>query len=117
MIYSIIPLTCSWILDFLTGRPKSVRIGNSISRTTTLSTGNPQGCVLDPLVFTLLTQDCAAMHSLNHIIKFDTTAVGLITKNDGSSVEIIKTTKFFGIHLVENLSWSLNTGSIAKKAR
>ncbi|KAK3530870.1 hypothetical protein QTP70_003627 [Hemibagrus guttatus] len=36
------------------------------------------------LLFTLLTQDYAAMHSLNHIIKFaeDTTVVGLISKND-----------------------------------
>ncbi|GAA6071251.1 signal peptide peptidase-like 2, partial [Tachysurus ichikawai] len=52
---------CNWILDFLTGRPQSVRIGNSISSTTTLSTGAPQGCMLSPLLFTLLTHDCAAM--------------------------------------------------------
>ncbi|KAK3510315.1 hypothetical protein QTP70_001362 [Hemibagrus guttatus] len=35
---------------------------------------------------------------------------------DGSSVEIIKGTKFFGVHL-ENLTWSLNTSSITKKAQ
>ncbi|KAK3557297.1 hypothetical protein QTP70_026681, partial [Hemibagrus guttatus] len=34
---------CNWILDFLTRRPQSVRIGNSISSTTTLNTGAPQG--------------------------------------------------------------------------
>ncbi|KAK3506644.1 hypothetical protein QTP70_011569 [Hemibagrus guttatus] len=78
---------CNWILDFLTGRPQSVRIGNSTSSTTTLNTGAPQGCVLSPLLFTLLTHDCAAMHSSNHIIKFadDTTVVGLISKNDESA--------------------------------
>ncbi|KAK3560784.1 hypothetical protein QTP86_019477, partial [Hemibagrus guttatus] len=78
---------CNWILDFLTGRPQSVRIGNSLSSTTTLSTGAPQGCVLSPLLFTLLTHDCAAMHSSNHIVKFtdDTTVVGLISKNDESA--------------------------------
>ncbi|KAK3512076.1 hypothetical protein QTP70_030371 [Hemibagrus guttatus] len=78
---------CNWILDFLTGRPQSVRIRNSTSSTTTLSTGAPQGCVLSPLLFTLLTHDCAAMHSLNHIIKFtdDTTMVGLIRMNDESA--------------------------------
>ncbi|KAK3534602.1 hypothetical protein QTP86_016753 [Hemibagrus guttatus] len=54
---------CNWILDFLTGRPQSVRIGNSFSSTTTLNTGVTQGCVLSPLLFTLLTHDCAAMHS------------------------------------------------------
>ncbi|KAK3550361.1 hypothetical protein QTP86_025133 [Hemibagrus guttatus] len=72
---------CNWILDFLTGRPQSVRIGNSLSSTTTLSTGAPQGCVLSPLLFTLLTHDCAAMHSSNHIMKFadDMTIICLIS--------------------------------------
>ncbi|KAK3514210.1 hypothetical protein QTP70_009469 [Hemibagrus guttatus] len=153
---------CSWILDFLTGRPQSVQIGNSISSTTTLNSGAPQGCALSPLLFTLLTHVCAAMHSLKHIIKFtnDTTVVGLISKNhesayreevlrltgcylslivektkekfvdfrraqsdhsplniNGSNVEIVKSTKFLGVHLAENLTWSLNTSSIAKKAQ
>ncbi|KAF7697681.1 hypothetical protein HF521_004191 [Silurus meridionalis] len=149
---------CNWILDFLTGRPQSVRIGNSISSTTTLSTGAP--------LFTLLTHDCIAMHCSNHIIKLadNTTVVGLISKNDesayreevqwltawcgdsnlslnvdktkemvmdfrraqsshspliidGSSVEIVKSTKFLGVHLADNLTWSLNTSSITKKAQ
>ncbi|KAK1799569.1 hypothetical protein P4O66_000371 [Electrophorus voltai] len=78
---------CNWILDFLTGRPQSVRIGSSTSNTTTLSTGALQGSVLSPLLFTLLTHDCAAMHSSNHIIKFadDTTVVGLINKDHESA--------------------------------
>ncbi|KAI5086525.1 gastrula zinc finger protein XlCGF28.1-like [Silurus meridionalis] len=114
--------TAHWILDFLTERPKSVRIGNSISSTTTLSTGGPQGCVLSPLLFTLLTHDCVAMHSSNHIIKFaeDTTVVGLISKNDESAYREewrIKSTKLLGVHLADNLTWSLNTSSITKKAQ
>ncbi|KAK3573025.1 hypothetical protein QTP86_012239 [Hemibagrus guttatus] len=78
---------CNWILDFLTGRPQSVRIMNSISSTTTLSTGAPHGCVLSPLLFILLTHVCAAMHSSNNIIKFadDMTVVDLISKNDESA--------------------------------
>ncbi|XP_059813893.1 uncharacterized protein LOC132385667 [Hypanus sabinus] len=78
---------CNWILDFLTGRPQSVWIGGSISNTITLSTGAPESCVLSPLLFTLLTHDCAATHSSNYIIKFadDTTVVGLISKNDKSA--------------------------------
>ncbi len=60
---------CNWILDFLTGRPQSVCVGHNTSSTTTLSTGAPQGCVLSPLFFTLLTHDCTAKFSSNHIIK------------------------------------------------
>ncbi|KAK3550715.1 hypothetical protein QTP70_003970 [Hemibagrus guttatus] len=44
---------CNWILDFLTGRPQSVRIANTMSSTTILSTGAPQGCVFSPLLFEL----------------------------------------------------------------
>ncbi|KAK1801367.1 hypothetical protein P4O66_023040, partial [Electrophorus voltai] len=156
---------CNWILDVLTGRPQSVWIGSSTSNTTTVSTGAPQGSVLSPLLFTLLTHDCAAMHSSNHIIKFtdDTTVVGLINKDEsayreevrelvswckvnnlylnvdktkemvvdfrrarrdhsplaikGSSVEIIKNIKFLGVHIAENLTWTLNTNSITKRAQ
>ncbi|KAI4894685.1 hypothetical protein NFI96_032407 [Prochilodus magdalenae] len=36
---------------------------------------------------------------------------------DGSTVEIIKSTKFLGVHLAEDLTWSLNTSTITKKAQ
>ncbi|KAI5098793.1 gastrula zinc finger protein XlCGF28.1-like [Silurus meridionalis] len=36
---------------------------------------------------------------------------------DGSSVEIVKSTNFLGVHLAENLTSSLNTSSIIKKAQ
>ncbi|KAI5095602.1 gastrula zinc finger protein XlCGF28.1-like [Silurus meridionalis] len=36
---------------------------------------------------------------------------------DGSSMEIVKSTKFLGVHLVENFTWSLNTSSITKKTQ
>ncbi|KAK3553411.1 hypothetical protein QTP70_003570 [Hemibagrus guttatus] len=79
---------CNWILDFLTGRPQSVRIRSSTPSASTLNTGAPQGCLLSPRLFTPLTHhDCAAMHSSSHIIKFtdDTIVVGLISKNDESA--------------------------------
>ncbi|KAK3551341.1 hypothetical protein QTP70_015022 [Hemibagrus guttatus] len=34
-----------------------------------------------------------------------------------SNVEIVKSTKVLGFHLVEDLTWSLNTSSITKKAQ
>ncbi|KAI2650776.1 hypothetical protein H4Q32_000841 [Labeo rohita] len=147
---------CNWILDFLTGRPQSVRVGHNTSSTTTLSTGAPQGCVLSPLLFTLLTHDCTAKFSSNHIIKFadDTTVVGLISNNDethyreevaplvewcgannlslnvrgtllttppltidSSAVERVSSTKFLGVHITEDLTWTTNTMSLSKKAQ
>ncbi|KAK1806963.1 hypothetical protein P4O66_005446, partial [Electrophorus voltai] len=151
---------CNWILDLLTGRPQLVRIGSSTSNTTTLSTGAPKGSILSPLLFTLLTHDCAAIHKFAD----DTTVVGLINKDDesayreevqelviwykvnnlylnvdktkemvvdfrrarqdhsplaikGSSVEIVKNAKFVGVHLAENLTWTMNTSSITKRAQ
>jgi hypothetical protein len=75
------PTLCNWVLDFLTGCPQVVRVGNNISTPLILNTGAPQGCVLSPLLF---TYDCMAMHTSNSIITFadDTTVVGLITNND-----------------------------------
>ncbi|KAL0161432.1 hypothetical protein M9458_045157, partial [Cirrhinus mrigala] len=73
---------CNWLLDFLTGRPQVVRVGRNTSSTIILNTGAPQGCVLSPLLFTLLTHDCTPSHSSNLFNKFvdDTTVVGLISK-------------------------------------
>ncbi|KAM9776022.1 uncharacterized protein ACBT44_001186 [Syngnathus typhle] len=78
------PYLCNWLLDFLCQRPQVVRVDDKISASITLSTGPSQGCVLSPLLFTLLTHDCIATHSDNRIVKFadDTTLVGLITKGD-----------------------------------
>jgi hypothetical protein len=74
---------CNWILDFLTG-PQVVRIGNNTSVTLILNTGAHQGCMLNPLLYSLFTHNCLAMHKSNSIIRFadDTTMLGLITDND-----------------------------------
>jgi hypothetical protein len=71
-------------MDFLMGRPKVVKLGNNTSTSLILKSGAPQGCVLSPLLYSLFTHDCVAMHASNSIIKFadDTTVVGLITNND-----------------------------------
>ncbi|XP_058613140.1 uncharacterized protein LOC131528177 [Onychostoma macrolepis] len=123
-------------LGFLNGRPQSVRVGHNTSSTTTLSTGAPQGCVLSTAKF-----------SSNHIIKFadDTTVVGLISNNDETHyreevaqlakwcgtnnlslnvsktkevvMERVSSTKFLGVHITEDLTWTTNTMSLSKKAQ
>ncbi|KAI3368906.1 hypothetical protein L3Q82_025426 [Scortum barcoo] len=67
-------------------RPVSVRIHDVSSSSISLSTGSPQGCVLSPLLFTLLTHDCSAIHPSCLIVKFadDTAVVGRIANNDES---------------------------------
>ena len=78
------PTLCNWVLDFLMGRPQVVNVGYNISTSLTLNTVAPQGCVLSPLLYSLFTHNCGAMHASNSIIKFadDTTVLGLITNND-----------------------------------
>ena len=61
---------CNWILDFLTGRPRVVRVGSNTSETLILNTGAPQGCVLSPHLYSLFTHDCVAKRNSNTIIKF-----------------------------------------------
>ncbi|KAK3508050.1 hypothetical protein QTP70_011707 [Hemibagrus guttatus] len=78
------PSLCDWLLDFLTGRPQSVRIGNRTSATITTNIGTPQRCVLSPILYTLFTHDCIASHKDNIILKFadDTAVIGWITGGD-----------------------------------
>ncbi|KAI3367265.1 hypothetical protein L3Q82_008310 [Scortum barcoo] len=78
------PDYCVWVPP--ADRPQSVRIHDVSSSSISLSTGSPQGCVLSPLLFTLLTHDCSAIHPSCLIVKFadDTAVVGRIANNDES---------------------------------
>ena len=78
------PALCNWVLDFLTDHPQVVKVRNNTSTSLILNTGAPQGCMLSPLLYSLFTHVCVAMHASNSIMKFadDTTVVGLITNND-----------------------------------
>ncbi|XP_068163653.1 probable E3 ubiquitin-protein ligase makorin-1 [Antennarius striatus] len=58
----------------------------SVLNTITPQTCSPQGCVLSPLLFTLLRYDCSAKHLSCRIVKFtdDTVVVGRIQNDDES---------------------------------
>ncbi|KAK1796991.1 hypothetical protein P4O66_008386, partial [Electrophorus voltai] len=111
-------------------RPQSVRVGICVSSTLTLSTGDPQSCVLSPLLYSLYTYDCMATYSSTTIIKFadDTVVMGLISDSDERAyleeikhlenwcpennllLNISKTKELI------DLSWSRHGNSLAKKA-
>jgi hypothetical protein len=83
---------CNWILDFLTGCPQVVRVGNITSAMLILNTGASQGYLLSPFLYSLFTHDCVAKHDSNAIIQFadDTTMVSLITDNDETAYREVR---------------------------
>ena len=81
---------CQWLLDFLSDRPQSVRVGSNESMPLTLNVGAPQGCVLSPCLYSLFTNDCVSKEPSVKMIKFadDTTVKGLISTVDRKKVTI-----------------------------
>jgi hypothetical protein len=96
------PALCNWVLDFLTGCPQVVKVGNSISTSLILNTGAPQWCVLSPLLYSLFTHDSVAMPPPIHM--------------DWTVVEKVESFKFLSIHITDKLKWSSHTDSVVKKA-
>jgi hypothetical protein len=54
----LITSLCNWRLDFLTGQPQVVRVGNNTSTKLTINKMATQGCVLIVLLYFLLAHDC-----------------------------------------------------------
>ncbi|KAI5087807.1 gastrula zinc finger protein XlCGF28.1-like [Silurus meridionalis] len=115
---------CNWILDFLTGRPHSNHIKFADDTTVVgLISKNDESAYREEVQ--RLTAWCRANNLSLNINKTKEMVVDFRRTQsdhspliiDGSSVEIIKSTKFLGVYLVDNLTWPLNTSSITKKAQ
>jgi hypothetical protein len=61
---------CNWILDFLTGRPQVVSVGNTTSATLILNTGAPQVFMLSPLLYSLFNHNRMTKHDSNTSNKY-----------------------------------------------
>jgi len=83
----ISPALCLFVLDFITERRQSVRIGNKVSSVVIINTGSPQGCVLSALLFILYTNGLVSYSNNCYVLKYadDTAILGLITGNDETS--------------------------------
>ncbi|KAK3557058.1 hypothetical protein QTP70_024468, partial [Hemibagrus guttatus] len=64
-----------------------VKLGKFTSNRRTTYTGNPQGCVLYPLIFSLYINDCTSTDTSVNLLKFadNTTVIGLIQDGDESA--------------------------------
>ena len=82
--FGINPYTRQWLLDFLLNRRQFVTIGVARSKSLTISTGAPQGCVLSPTCFSIYTSDSIPCHNSVHLYKYadDEANMGLITNNN-----------------------------------
>lgn len=78
------PALLKRVLVFFTNRRQTFRIHSITSSYIILNTGSPQGCVLSALLYSMLTYDCSATFSSNHIVNIedDIAVVGLISNND-----------------------------------
>ncbi len=90
------PFLIRWYFSFLTNRTQQVRVNNTLSEFTGISTGVPQGCVSSPILFTLYTNECSSCDSTNFIVKFsdDTAILSLLYENTDLSVYFSEVSRF-----------------------
>ncbi|KAI4880646.1 hypothetical protein NFI96_001018 [Prochilodus magdalenae] len=115
----------NWILDFLTGRPHSNHIIKFADDTTVVGLINKNDESAYREEVQRLTDWCRTNNLSLNVDKTKEMVVDFRKTRrdhsplhiDGSAVEIVKSTKFLGVHLAEDLTWSLNTSTITKKAQ
>jgi hypothetical protein len=122
------PSLCNWVLDFLTGYPHVVKVGNNNSTTLILNTEAPQRCLPSPLLYcTLITNNDKTANreevralSIN-INKTKELFVDYRRQQrehapihmGRATVQRVISFKF----LTEDLKWSPHTDSMVKKAQ
>lgn len=84
------PSLCNWVLDILTNRPQSARVHGITSSTTVQNIGSPQGCLLSPLLYTLLTYDSSERYPGNQVVKFADDTAGADDNNESKYRQEVK---------------------------
>ncbi|KAI4883889.1 hypothetical protein NFI96_010254 [Prochilodus magdalenae] len=135
------PTLCNWVLNFLTDRPQSVRIGSRTSSTRKTSNTSIIKFADDTTVIGLITggDETAYRREVAELVDWcDYNNLSLNTDKTkemivdprrrrrelhtplfigGTEVERVKTFKFLGVHISEDLTWSHNTHYIVRKSQ
>ena len=74
----------SWIFDYFTNRLKYLRLNGVLSSVICTNTGDPQGTVLAPFLFSLYTADCRSTDESGPLVEFadGTELVGKISNDE-----------------------------------
>ncbi|KAI4876407.1 hypothetical protein NFI96_004026 [Prochilodus magdalenae] len=127
------PTLCDWLLSFLTGRPQSVRIGN---RTSAIITHQhwypPQGCRItggDEAAYRKEVDSLVAWCTKNNLtLNTDKTKEMIVDMRKERrphqplfirdlEVERVSSFKYLGVHISDDLTWTLNTTYVLKRAQ
>ena len=73
--YGITGKVLNWVRSFLAGRKQRVRIGNSYSNMTDVTSGIPQGSILGPVLFTIFINDLPDALDVNCKVFADDTKI------------------------------------------
>ncbi|KAI3376702.1 hypothetical protein L3Q82_017139 [Scortum barcoo] len=119
----------TWILDYLTHRPQFVRVQGFESDRLLCSTGAPQGTMgttesTEDLFKTLLDW-CLRNNLQINAGKTKELVVDFCRRShsppappvsiQGTDIDTVKSYKYLGVHLNDNLDWSDNTNALVKK--
>jgi len=88
--FDVSSILCKFILDFLINRKQCVRINDTLSGVITITTDDPQCCVLSVVLFIIYSNDLCSRFDNCLLIKYtdDAINVGLITNSDATNYKI-----------------------------
>ncbi|KAI3356662.1 hypothetical protein L3Q82_003303 [Scortum barcoo] len=104
----------AWVTNYLTDRPQFVRLQDCVSDVVVCSTGDPQGTVLSPFLFTLYTSDFTLTPrtaSTNRISPTDTCHCGMCVRGERLATVVAVTAFLDAFQKVADLATNSRGGT------